>query len=74
MDRPLGVLPLLGTGDSDASAEVEDPARSCVLCWSRECATPEAGVPVDRATLSQLAHDLEQRVHDVGALVERGVA
>lgn len=34
----------------------------------------EASNPVDRATLSELALDLEQRAHDVAALVQRGVA
>ena len=61
---------------SDEIAELRvraDQAGVKVTSYIRDAAL-EASNPVDRATLSQLAHDLEQRAHDVAALVERGVA
>lgn len=50
-----------------------DEAGVKVTSYIRAAAL-EASDPVDRATLSQLARDLEQRAHDVAALVDRGVA
>ncbi|GAB7003709.1 hypothetical protein JCM18899A_11800 [Nocardioides sp. AN3] len=50
-----------------------DKAGVKVTSYIRAAAL-EASNPVDRATLSELARDLEQRAHDVAALVARGVA
>ena len=50
-----------------------DEAGVKVTSYIRAAAL-EAGNPVDRAALGRLARELEQRAHDVAALLGRGVA
>ena len=49
----------------DAGVKVTSFIRAAAL---------EATSPVDRATLGELARELERRAHDVAAMVSRGVA